>query len=391
VKESTSIHNHTIDQLRRQITQHKLIEETLRKSEKKYRILLENLPQRIFHKDINSVYVSCNKNYADDLNINPEEIAGKTDYDFYPKELAEKYRADDKKVIKTGVIRMIEERYVKDGGKIIVQTVKAPVKDKREKVVGILGIFWDITDRKKMEKKINTYQKNLKALALQLTSFEEHERKNLAAFLHDRIGQLLLTLKIKLEMFATSASREENNEELRKMLTLMNQLIEDTRSLTYELSPAILYQLGLGAGLESLAEQIKEQSGIMIQFKDDDLPKPLDNDMSIFLYRSVHELLINVLKHAKARKVKVTFKRNNNKVLISVEDDGVGFTASRRYAFKNASKGLGLFSIKERLGQLGGSFKIISKPGHGTRASLILPIKNNKRRKVVKNSISKKW
>ena len=154
-------------------------------------------------------------------------------------------------------------------------------------------------------------------------------------------------------------------------------MIKDTRSLTYELSPAILYQLGLGAGLESLVEQMKEQSGIMIHFKDDKLPKPLDNDTSIFLYRSVNELLINILKHAKARNAKVSFERNNNQVLISVEDDGVGFTPSRRYASKNAgSKGLGLFSIKERLNQLGGKFKIISKPGHGTRASLMLPLKN---------------
>ena len=224
VKENTSSLNLTADQLKRQLTKHKLTEEYLRKSEKKYRTLLENLPQKIFHKDIHSVYVSCNKNYADDLNIKPEEIVGKTDYDFYPQALAEKYRADDKEVMRKGVVKTIEESYVKDGEKIIVQTVKAPIKDKREKAIGVLGIFWDITDRKKMEKKIATYQKELKALALQLTTVEERERKNLATFLHERIGQSLSILKIKLAMFAKSVSSEQSNEEMRTMLTLMDRI-----------------------------------------------------------------------------------------------------------------------------------------------------------------------
>jgi len=85
VKARTSPLNLTADQLKRQLTDYKLIAESLRRSEKKYRTLLENLPQKIFHKDSHSVYISCNKNYADDLNIRPDEITGKTDYDFYPE------------------------------------------------------------------------------------------------------------------------------------------------------------------------------------------------------------------------------------------------------------------------------------------------------------------
>jgi PAS domain S-box-containing protein len=379
VKGSIAQHNLTSEQLKRQLTLHKLTEDNLRKSEKKYRTLLENLPQRIFHKDIHSVYVSCNKNYAGDLHINPDEIVGKTDYDFYPNEVAEKYRADDKKVMKMGVTKTIEESYLKDGEIIIVQTVKAPIKDKREKVSGVLGIFWDITDRKKMENKIAAYQKDLKALALQLTAVEEHERKNLGTFLHDRIGQPLSILKIKLAMHAQSASPEQSIEETRKMLALIDQLIKDTRSLTYELSPAILYQLGLGAALEYLVEHMQEDSGIMIQFKDDRLPKPLDTDVSIFLYRSVNELLTNVFKHAKARSAKVSFERNADHALISVEDDGVGIAASKKHDVKNnAGKGLGLFSIKERLEQLGGSFKIATHRDHGTRVFLTAPLHHKK-------------
>jgi signal transduction histidine kinase len=111
----------------------------------------------------------------------------------------------------------------------------------------------------------------------------------------------------------------------------------------------------------------------------------LDNDTSIFLYRSVHELLINVLKYARAHNVKVSFERSNDQALISVVDDGVGFTPSKSYASKNpGSKGIGLFSIRERLSQLGGKFAIVSKLNHGTRVSLMLPLNKNKKTRHVR-------
>ena len=118
-----------------------------------YRTLLDNLPQNIFLKDRNSVYLSCNENYARALKIKTEEIAGKTDYEFYPKELAEKYRADDKRIVESGKVEEIEEKYIQEGKEFIVKTVKTPIKDEQGSVIGILGIFWDITERKKAEGK----------------------------------------------------------------------------------------------------------------------------------------------------------------------------------------------------------------------------------------------
>ncbi|MDN3512506.1 MAG: PAS domain-containing protein [Candidatus Jettenia sp.] len=131
----------------RNIIRRKHAKKTLRASESKYRLLFESLPQRIFSKDKNFVYMSCNENLARDLHIRPDEITGKTDYDFFPKELAEKYRTEDKRVIESGQTDDREEKYIIDGQELIVRMVRTPIKDEKGNVLGILGAFLDITEK----------------------------------------------------------------------------------------------------------------------------------------------------------------------------------------------------------------------------------------------------
>ena len=127
-------------------------EQALSKSELKYKTLFESLPQKIFYKDAASVYISCNSKYAADLGITPDAIAGRTDYDFYPKDLADKYRQDDSRIIETGNMLDMEETSMRDGREINIHTIKTPVCDETGRCIGILGIFRDITERKRMER-----------------------------------------------------------------------------------------------------------------------------------------------------------------------------------------------------------------------------------------------
>ncbi len=154
------------------IIEGKQTEEVLRNSESKHRTLLENLPQNIFYKDTNSVYMAGNENFARELNITPDEFAGKTDFDFFPRELAEKYRADDKRIMQSGEIEDIEEEYIQDGQELLVHTVKTPIKDENGNVIGILGIFWDITEQKQAEEALQAaYERNEAVLRTSMDGF----------------------------------------------------------------------------------------------------------------------------------------------------------------------------------------------------------------------------
>jgi PAS domain S-box-containing protein len=151
VEERTTELREAVACLNQEIAERKLTEKALRESENKYRTLLENLPQKIFHKDRHSTYVSCNENYARDLGITPDQIIGKTDYDFFPKKIAEQYIKADRRIIASGNITDLEEKYIVDGQEEWVQTIKTPIKDSEANVTGVLGVFWNITERKRSQ------------------------------------------------------------------------------------------------------------------------------------------------------------------------------------------------------------------------------------------------
>jgi PAS domain S-box-containing protein len=128
--------------------------EALLASGRAYKTVMDNLPQRVFVKDRHSRYIFCNANYARDLGIEPDEIAGKSDRDFYPDDLADKYRADDSRVVESGRMEEIDERYLEAGKERFVHTVKTPVRDERGVVTGVLGIFWDVTEQRRAEEAV---------------------------------------------------------------------------------------------------------------------------------------------------------------------------------------------------------------------------------------------
>ncbi|MDO9010628.1 MAG: PAS domain S-box protein [Gallionella sp.] len=147
------------------ITAQHQAETALRQSEAEIRLLLDTLPQKIFYKNRDSVYVACNASYARDLGIASGEIQGRSDFDFYPQELAEKYRADDQRLLAADQSEDIEETYLQDGQERWVHTVKTPMRDEKGEPTGILGIFWDVTKTRKTEQALRQSEAFLRATA----------------------------------------------------------------------------------------------------------------------------------------------------------------------------------------------------------------------------------
>jgi PAS domain S-box-containing protein len=195
--------------LNQEIAERELTEQALRESENKYRTLLENLPQKIFHKDTDSTYVSCNENYAKDFGITPDQIKGKTDYDLFAKELAKRYVEADRNIIKSGKIMDIEEKYLVDGQEEWVQTIKTPIKDRKGNVTGVLGVFWNITERKRsqdalrrreieLQFKKNSLEEANTALRVLLKQREE-DREDLQETLLSNVKELVVPFVEKLQ------------------------------------------------------------------------------------------------------------------------------------------------------------------------------------------------
>jgi len=235
----------------------------------------------------------------------------------------------------------------------------------------------EVLQRKKAEEQLAAYQADLRSLASQLTLAEERERRRLAVHLHDQIGQNLALSHIKLEELRTSLKESRAPEmagEVDNLARLLEQTIKETQSLTFKISPPILYELGLEAALESLTDQFSHQHGLVAYFESDRHPKPVDEDLKVLLFQAVQEILVNVVKHAQARSLKVSMWREDECLRIGVEDDGVGFNPRVPVYGHGKQGGFGLFSIKERLRPLGGKLEVKSEPGAGTEVVLSVPL-----------------
>ncbi|MBF0337506.1 MAG: response regulator [Nitrospirae bacterium] len=146
----TQLHELT-EALQREIREREHFEKCFIQSEEKYRLLLNNIPQKVFYKNRDLVYVAVNQAFASEFNLKSDDIIGRTAFDFFPKHLAERFLINDIRIMQSGVAESFDEPYMKNGMESVVHTVLSPVRDDNGVVIGMLGILWDITDRKKLE------------------------------------------------------------------------------------------------------------------------------------------------------------------------------------------------------------------------------------------------
>jgi signal transduction histidine kinase len=240
----------------------------------------------------------------------------------------------------------------------------------------IVDVYDDITERKHAEAKLLMYQEKLQSLDSELSLVEESERRSIATDLHDQIGQTLSVIKMRCFELRNNLKEPNSLRQIDDIRELVKQTIQDTRTLTFELSPPVLYELGLVAAIDWLAEEFQLNHNLKCTVESDKKPKPLSQDIEIVLFRSVRELLINIVKHAGAKRVKITIRVNKKNLRVRVTDDGIGFSPQTKVTRDYKDQQFGLFNITERIRHLGGRLEMDSQKGKGTMVTLVAPLKS---------------
>jgi PAS domain S-box-containing protein len=352
------------------VTERVQAELALKEKEQYLRTVVSNAPIILFATDEKGIITVSEGKGLEALGEKPGESVGSNVF--------EKFR-DNREIIENIRCALKSERFTSDVEVLpgmIFETTYSPIIDENNNVCGIIGTAVDITERKQSEQKILAYQDQLRALTAEVMMVEERERRKIATGLHDSIGQTLAFLKIELgDLQRSELSHKESVSTIRHLREQVDEAIKQTRMLTFEVSPPELHTLGLGSALEELAHRFSEERDLACSVVVHDDSYPLSDQVKILLYRSVRELLINAAKHARAESVQIVIRQVDDNIEIILEDNGIGFDTSRLDRTKEAeSPGFGLFSIRERLKQLGGKLQINSEKGRGTKVTLLAPL-----------------
>jgi signal transduction histidine kinase len=215
-------------------------------------------------------------------------------------------------------------------------------------------------------------QERLRALASDLTLTEQRERRKLAGDLHDYLAQLLVAGRMKLRQAVACVAKEPGTTLLAELDQIFDESLRYTRTLIADLAPPSLQEFGLSHAFQWLSEHMRTHGlTVDVQVGSDRINLP--DDQAILVFQSVRELLLNIVKHADTNRAIVAVATTPTELHITVTDGGQGFDHTAVAAPEPGSSGFGLFSIDERMRAMGGRFEINSTPGHGTRASMILP------------------
>lgn len=244
-----------------------------------------------------------------------------------------------------------------------------PYRGEEELIDGVIITFTDITESKRG---VEERARQLQSFAFELTRAEEGERQAIARDLHDDLGQLMTVVKLKVAKLQSGVEPADADRIFAELSEMIGRGERGIRSLAAQLSPAVLYELGLIPALEWLAEEMKANYGLSVALTDDAADKPMGQAARAILFRVIRELLINVAKHSGVTAARVTTRRAGDALVVTVNDTGVGFDQNEVAA--RPHRGLGLPSVRERLSFIGGSIEIASVPGDGTQVTLTAPL-----------------
>ena len=260
------------------------------------------------------------------------------------------------------------------GGRRWLETHAVPLKDAAGKVLNLLGVTQDITERKKAEEKILNTTSELRQLTAHLQTIREEERKRIAREIHDELGQQLTAIKMDTVWIDNQVPLESApiKNKLKNMIELLDGSHQSVRKILNELRPAALDDNGLLETLEWLGKQFTDTSNTPVHFTSNQTTIKLPQEAAICIFRVYQEALTNIMRYAEAKKVVSSLNIINKRIVLIIEDDGKGFNTGAVQS-KNS---FGLLGMKERVHSLNGVFDLISLPGKGTTVVVNLPFIN---------------
>ena len=378
------------------ITKRKQTEEELRASEEKFRRIFQTSASMTTISSLKEErFIDVNKAFTVGLGFTRQEVIGRT-----ASEIGTWADHDDRKraaesVSRNGNIAGLEIRLRTKSGDIRTALLDACLMDIGDERC-VVASFMDVTERKAAEEALRSINESLeskvrertadlhaayksledraaqlRALAGELTTAEQRERRSIAKLLHDGLQQFLVAARMRQNTLIGELGNHAAKQSAQEVEGLLTESINVSRTLATELSPPVL-DGGICAGLEWLSRFMASKHGLNVNLVMETTGVSLAEDVKIFLFESIRELLLNVVKHSKTLAAKVLLKEDQQRLCVTVSDSGGGFDVCA--LTKHGGQGFGLFSIRERIELVGGCIEIDSSPGNGARFTLSVPL-----------------
>ena len=360
-------------------TERRQAEQAARESEQRYRTLLENAPEAILvHQD--GRWILANRAALKLLHAaRVEQLVGRATLDIVHPDYRAIVRERIEREFATGEpAPLLEQQFIAvDGTVLDVEVVGIPIT-----LAGRQGgqiIVRDITERRQAEQAVRERQaearrsrERLEALSQRLLKLQENERRLIARELHDQIGQALTAVKLNLE--SLRSGRRAKAFPLDESVAIVEQLMEAVRSMSLELRPSVLDDLGLAAALRWYADRQGRRAGLAVRVRTQLPTERLASDLETACFRVAQEAITNVARHAGAKRVEVDARAEDGTLDLTVRDDGTGFDVAAVRGGTTAEGSIGLDGMEERVRLLGGDFRIDSQPGTGTTVWARFPL-----------------
>ena len=357
------------------ITQRKNIEQAIKESEQYTSSILSAIPDLIFVLDNNKTIIDFKSGDKKNLIIPAEEFLNKPIDELLPQNILPLVKKSIAAVFENKKPNLIEYKLKLNKDLNFFECNMVPFGETK-----VIAMIRNITQRKQIEESLIKSEVQLKSYAAHLQNIREEERILLAREIHDELGQILVAIKIDLGLLSLKANQhfEKNTSvdfttQLEHLADLVDKTIKTTRRIMTDLRPEILDVLGIKDALKQHLAKFAERNEIKCTFEDKTTTFELDAQQSLTLFRILQESLTNIIKHANTSEVNVKLIQNNDKLHLSITDNGIGFNSQN----STKQESYGLIGMKERAFLIDGNLTITSKKNVGTTIKIEIPYNNS--------------